>query len=695
MTGLLFLADEANRSESATDKHYSHGKQICGIPKDLKKRLLTKSRFKVGSECLTKLYYLDNPEYGNRKKDDTFLKALAEGGFQVGELAKQYFPEGKEVEGLSYEKSESATRSLLVNDNVTIFEAAIRHSDLFVRIDILRKSQNTFELIEVKAKSFDKHKRNPFFTKNFTLRSDWEPYLLDVAFQTYVLRKSMPNIKVSSFLMLADKSAISTVDGLNQRFLIQRSNNAKTTISVKDGTSLETIGEPILCKVNVDDAVNYIMNEKYGSFSEWEKYVSTQSELVTSQSKHPPTLSAKCKQCEFRVDPDSSKAKSGFLECWQSAGVSQVNHNEPMVFDIWNFRRSDEMLSSGRIFMHELTEEDIAPNSTKAPGLSTSERQWIQVQKVKKSDPTPYVDADGLRDEMRSWKFPLHFIDFETTMTALPFSKGRRPYEQIAFQFSHHQVEADGSVAHKTQFLHRERGKFPNFDFAEHLMNALSKDSGTIFRYSHHENTVLCQIVDQFSANGELNEKHEEIVSWIKTVTTNSNGVDSWTGDRSMVDLCDLVKKYYYSPLMNGSNSIKQVLPAILSESEHLKKKYSKPIYGSSTGIPSLNFKNWTWLTKDIETGQVVDPYSLLPPLFSQTDGKIHDRIFNGSEIADGGSAMTAFAMMQFTEMSDSEAEKIQSCLLKYCELDTFAMVLVYEYWRYLVDTIPKNSSVA
>jgi hypothetical protein len=51
---------------------------------------LTKSRFKIGAECPTKLFFNDRKEYGNKKHQDEFLKALAEGGFQVGELAKLY-----------------------------------------------------------------------------------------------------------------------------------------------------------------------------------------------------------------------------------------------------------------------------------------------------------------------------------------------------------------------------------------------------------------------------------------------------------------------------------------------------------------------------------------------------------------------------------------------------------------------------
>ena len=58
---------------------------------------LTKSRFKLAVECPRKLYYSGKAEYGNTKQEDTFLQALADGGFQVGELARRLYPGGIEV----------------------------------------------------------------------------------------------------------------------------------------------------------------------------------------------------------------------------------------------------------------------------------------------------------------------------------------------------------------------------------------------------------------------------------------------------------------------------------------------------------------------------------------------------------------------------------------------------------------------
>ncbi len=134
--------------------------------KQLNKQFLTKSRFKIGHECPTKLFYLDDKKFGNANSENAFLKALAEGGFQVGELAKLYFEGGHEIATLDKIEAVSATSELLKQDSVVIYEAAIQFENLFIRADILVKVGARISLIEVKAKSFDPTESNPFYTKS-------------------------------------------------------------------------------------------------------------------------------------------------------------------------------------------------------------------------------------------------------------------------------------------------------------------------------------------------------------------------------------------------------------------------------------------------------------------------------------------------------------------------------------------------
>ena len=76
-------------------------------------RYLTKSRFKLACECPTKLFYTKKREYADQNISDSFLLALAEGGLQIGELAKCYFPGGIEVDTLDYDEAVKQTADLL------------------------------------------------------------------------------------------------------------------------------------------------------------------------------------------------------------------------------------------------------------------------------------------------------------------------------------------------------------------------------------------------------------------------------------------------------------------------------------------------------------------------------------------------------------------------------------------------------
>ena len=116
-------------------------------------RYLTKSRFKLALECPTKLFYTNKGnEYRDQMAENNFLMMLAEGGYQVGELAKQIYPSGVEISERDHALAEARTFEYLQRDSVVLFEPAIRFGDFVIRIDILVKTGSHVELIEVKAK---------------------------------------------------------------------------------------------------------------------------------------------------------------------------------------------------------------------------------------------------------------------------------------------------------------------------------------------------------------------------------------------------------------------------------------------------------------------------------------------------------------------------------------------------------------
>lgn len=652
-------------------------------------RYLTKSRFKSGLECSTKLFYTKKDQYPDNKLNDQFLATLAKGGFQVGELAKCYFPGGINIEELDYETSLSKTNALLQQENVIIYEAAFLYKTLFIRADVLVKKGKTIFLYEVKAKSADSADE-VMVKKDGLPKSDWEPYLCDIAFQKHVVTNAMPGHTVKAFLMVADKSTTATVDGLNQKFLLGLDSHGKTKVDIVGDIGSVELGAPLLCAIPVDGFIDRIYAEPVfhvETSSSFKDLIALLAGHYERDERLQATLTANCKKCEFKASEidEVSGLSSGFKECWTRVNkFTAADFLKPSVLDIWNYRGKDKFISEGRFFQSDIIPEDLLPKTAKKttavePGMTSTDRQIMQIAKSKDNDTSVYLDINGLRDVFKTFIYPLHFIDFETTAVAIPFHKGRRPYEQIAFQFSHHIVYENGDIIHQGEWINTEQGKFPNFDFVRKLKQELCDDSGTIFRYAAHENSILNAIYKQLKDSSE--NDRVELCSWIQTITKSTgSSVESWQGERNMVDLLELVKKYYYAPQTNGSNSIKYILPAILNSSDYLKRKYSQPIYGQS--IKSLNFSGQAWIVMD-KNNQVINPYHLLSPIFEGVDTELLDEMLTHEEgeIRDGGAAMMAYAQMQFTQMGQMERQLIQQSLLKYCELDTLAMVMIWEEW--------------
>ena len=75
-----------------------------------------------------------------------------------------------------------------------------------------------------------------------------------------------------------------------------------------------------------------------------------------------------------------------------------------------------------------------------------------------------------------------------------------------------------------------------------------------------------------------------------------------------------------------------------------------------------------------IENGEIVDPYTCL----AEFD------IFNKAEkVKDGSGAMRAYQDMMYGVNNNNPEikEEYKNALLKYCKLDTLAMVIIWEHW--------------
>ena len=675
-------------------------------------KLFTKSAFKQALQCPASLYYYyDSEHYANQNNEDDFLQALADGGNQAGDLAKVYYdikPEADLAEVKSYDQSVLQTAELLKRDTVNIAEAAFRWENCFVRADIIEKKGNLINLIEVKAKSWNPAE-DSFMQKRSKdkVSSAILEYVYDVAFQKYVIQNAIgPQYNVRAFLMLADKSVYADFDGINQLFQLVKVDEHHSKVVRKPEAEALRDHAHILTPIDVDEVVDRIIAGQTGEQDElmhcrFQEFVKERAKEYVGHEKKDSPLGSKCFKCPFYSNEGTPGMADGKKECWKKlANFTEEDFTRPLVQDLWGQHIDrDKMIRRGKYFLQDLGQDDFKETGRKKPGLTHIDRKLLQVGLAtgKKELLEPfsqnihdgvYLDIPGLKAEMsgRKWKYPLHMIDFETTAVALPFYKGMRPYEQVAFQFSHHIIDRDGSIRHAGQYLNTAKHHFPNFEFVRELKRQLEGVNGTIFRYATHENTVLRAIRRQLLVSSEADK--EDLIAFIDSITHPAKKEkEGAPGARDMVDLMDLILRYYYHPSMKGSNSIKAVLPAILNSSKAIQQKYQEPVYGDT--IPSQNFKNGVtkaWISFNPD-GTVKNPYKLLDSIasflgVSDEDLEEFDATYvqEGEQIANGGAALAAYTKLQFT--SESETEAFADALLRYCELDTMSMVFIWEYFH-------------
>lgn len=677
-------------------------------------KLFTKSAFKQALSCPASLYYYyDGEHYANQNNEDSFLQALADGGNQAGDLAKVYYDIKPDTDLSSikgYDQSIQQTKDLFKRDTVNIAEAAFRWENCFVRADIIEKKGNFINLIEVKAKSWNPNE-DSFINKKGKVNSDILEYVYDVAFQKYIIQNCLgTQYKVKAYLMLADKTVFSDIDGINQYFQLVKVDEHNNKVVRKPGAEVLRDHAHILKRNDVDELVDRIIAGQTGEQLDlmqcpFEEFVKEMAKEYVEHEKKDSPLGSKCFKCLFFSNEKTPGKKDGKRECWKKlANFTDEDFDRPLVQDLWGqYINRDKMIREGKYFLQDLNESDFKQPDRKKPGLTHIDRKLLQVGLAtgKEELLAPYVqnihngvylDIPGLKDEIvnSKWSFPYHMIDFETTSVALPFYKGMRPYEQVAFQFSHHIIEADGSIRHAGQYLNTNKHTFPNFTFLRVLKAQLNQDNGTIFRYATHENTILRIIRKQLDASEE--DDKQELITFIDSIThPTEKEKEGVPGTRDMVDLLDIILRYYYHPSMKGSNSIKAVLPAILNSSKAIQDKYKEPIYGDI--IPSKNYKNGVtkaWISFNPD-GTIKNPYKLLDSVatflgISGEELETFDATYvqEGEHIANGGAALAAYTKLQFT--SEAETNAFADALLRYCELDTMSMVFIWEFFNEMLN---------
>lgn len=266
------------------------------------------------------------------------------------------------------------------------------------------------------------------------------------------------------------------------------------------------------------------------------------------------------------------------------------NLPSPNVFQIAGMQLKKKMrfYREGRVSFEDLAED-----------RSINGNYMLQIQH-EINDLPPLIDKGSIAAFMRQLSYPIYFLDFESFQPAIPLYENSKPFEQIVFQYSLHYIEYEGGPLHHKEYL-AEPGEDPRRGLAEQLCRDIPTDvCVTAYNMSFEKGRIkgLAQLYPDLTDH--LMNIHDHIV-------------DLMIPFRS---------KDYYCKAMQGSYSIKYVLPALFPDD------------------PALDYHN--------------------------LEGIHH-----------GGEASAAFSNMEY--MPPDLLEKTRHNLLKYCELDTYAMVMVWE----------------
>ena len=140
--------------------------------------------------------------------------------------------------------------------------------------------------------------------------------------------------------------------------------------------------------------------------------------------------------------------------------------------------------------------------------------------------------------------YPRYYLDFETVQFAVPCWAGTRPYQQLVFQWSCHVEKGPDKLEHR-EFLDTS-GEAPMRAAAEALLEAVG-DDGPIFVYHDFEKWRLVEMAQMFPDMAPR--------------------LEAATG--RLVDLLRLTRDHYAHPALNGSYSLKTVLPTIDPDLDH------------------------------------------------------------------------------------------------------------------------------
>ena len=586
------------------------------------------------------------------------MQLLARGGYMFEKLVRVYHPgEDMFVPKESHTEASARTIAKIKAGDCTLHETTFAHGDLMARCDMVRVTGETLDLIEIKSASAEAESKLQADPKEL-LKKSWEPYVVDLAYQVHVARMALQaaGIKktIRAWFYLPNKLGSASPEEVRGLFTLTENGPGGRPEVTYRGKAKPGDETSVIVIMEATEAVAqaYPLEESIAEAT------TRLTGYVASGNWPAPELGMKCKACEFNVPGQTS----GYDLCW--GGQARAEHHLFTLGYLGSMeyrnpgtvRRIVEQTAPRAPRITDLQDEDVA-------GDAPLQRGWKrQIMAVRTG--RPFRSNDLLRDpaallHCKPENYPLFFLDYEGTRCALPSAAGSRPYGQVAFQWSCHVIDNPGASPRHVEWLDTENEN-PNTGFLESLRKLLG-EQGTIYHWADYEVTVTRELADEIRAD----ESKAELVSWVDRNWGRGRGKNEIKGER-VVDLLDISRGHFYDPAMMGSHSIKKILPVVWKNSaiQRLFPKYAVD-----------------------EKGQPVkSPYDALPALTLQDSAHSSldlSRLDDLDVVKNGTGAMRAYEHIRYgLAAGDQTARKaMRRQLMRYCELDTAAMVMIWKHW--------------
>ena len=183
---------------------------------------------------------------------------------------------------------------------------------------------------------------------------------------------------------------------------------------------------------------------------------------------------------------------------------------------------------------------DMVPDS-----YPLNDTQRLQVESFKTH--TSYIDRESIREFLEKIRDPIHFLDFETFIPAIPLYDRSRPYQHIPFQYSLYIKKGEHADLEHFEYLGMPECD-PRREFIEGLLSSVEREGDILVYNKAFEITRLKELMQDFP---EYTVQIQSMIERIKDL------------------MLPFRNRLYYTPSMGGSYSLKAVLPALVADLDY------------------------------------------------------------------------------------------------------------------------------